>query len=258
MRGLTRMRHPYSDRTCTNERVLDTAARALDPDGRVRIRRLSEYYMAQRKSRQVTFFEGTGEPKFARKKRIGRPRLHWTLECYTAAKAEVLGDRTPYARGQCATAGRAASGFEPMFVRGRRGGGVAGSRRAANVAPAPPSGGGVSAVRPMRRSLGVVPSRPRRVWAGKKGGATCRWAADACQPCTCRGSLGGWRLRLRGLVHRLVVSCAFLSLPLYLVTCGDPGSMARGSPFDLRNACQDSALWRRDEPTPFCGKVDSP
>lgn len=108
MRGLCqilKMRHPYVDRAITNECVLETAARALDLEGRARIRGFSEYYMAQRKSlfghvlrarpddpmRQVTFFEGTGEPKFARNIRVGRPGLDWTVECYTAAKAEVLG-----------------------------------------------------------------------------------------------------------------------------------------------------------------------
>lgn len=30
--------------------------------------------------RQVTLFDGTGEPKFARTNRVGRPRLHWAIE----------------------------------------------------------------------------------------------------------------------------------------------------------------------------------
>lgn len=61
------------------------SARALHPEGRVQVRRISEYYMAQRQCLfvyvlralpedpmpQVTLFDGTGEPEFARKTRLG-------------------------------------------------------------------------------------------------------------------------------------------------------------------------------------------
>lgn len=110
--------HPYMDRRNTNIAVLRMANAAKGNEKGEPLRTFSEYDLAQRRTlfgqvlraaledplRQVTFFGGTGAPKLAPKNRvgrpIGRPRMHWTLECYTQIRNDLLGRPGEYRLGQ--------------------------------------------------------------------------------------------------------------------------------------------------------------
>ena len=117
MRGLRQIMkktHTFINRTNTNASILEAASRCRFDGEEGKIQKFSEYYLQQRQAlfghvlrceagdplRQVTFVPRTATPPLPEKNRVGRPRLHWTLENMTQTWNEKLQHGGAYTVGR--------------------------------------------------------------------------------------------------------------------------------------------------------------
>lgn len=118
MRGirqiLKKKTHTFVNRANTNAALLEEASRRRFPESEEKIKTFSEHYIKQGQAlfghvlrcseedplRQVTFEPNSARPMLPEKYRVGRPRLHWTIENMTQTWRSTLNKRGVYTVGR--------------------------------------------------------------------------------------------------------------------------------------------------------------